>query len=161
MTVGIMIVLVSAAVYAWFFTVAATDRLHFIRLSCETKTHSDEYGSQELSTVAALTGPSVVLFLVGWFLIAIADIARRRPRPVSVIALLILSAVSLVFWLAVVPLQFATGVLPGDPSFDGALTLAIAPAASAPARLAREVGKGSPAHSGIEYRPLNCKQLVG
>lgn len=128
MTVGIIIVLVSAAIYGWVFAAAATDRAYFISLSSETKTYSDEYGSRQLSTVAALTGPSVTLFLVGWLLISIADIARRRPRPVSTVTLMVLGGVSLVLWLAVVPLQFATGVLPGDPSFDGARNLAVAPA---------------------------------
>ena len=128
MTVGIIFVLVSAAAYGWVFAVAVTDRVYFIGLSYETKTYTGDYGSQELSTVATLTGSSVTLFLVGWLLISIADIARRRPRPVSAVTLLVLSAVSLVLWLAVVPLQFATGVLPGDPSFDGARNLVIAPA---------------------------------
>jgi len=128
MTIGIIIMLVSVAIYGWVFAVAATDRVYFISLSSETKTYSDEYGSRQLSTVGALTGPSVTLFLVGWLLISIADIARRRPRPISAVTLIILAAVSLQLWLAVVPLQFATGVLPGDPSFDGARNLAVAPA---------------------------------
>jgi hypothetical protein len=128
MTVGIIFVLVSTAIYGWVFVIAATDHSFFLRLSFETKTYTGDYGSQDLSTVATLTGPSVTLFLIGWLLISIADIARRRPRPVSALTLLVLAAVSLVLWLAVVPLQFATGVLPGDPSFDGARTLAIAPA---------------------------------
>lgn len=128
MTVGIIFVLVSTAVYGWVFAIAATDHIYFLRLSFETTTYTGDYGSQDLSTVAALTGPSVVLFLVGWLLISIADIARRRPRPVAAVTLLVLAAASLVLWLAVVPLQFATGVLPGDQSFDGARTLAVAPA---------------------------------
>ena len=102
MAVGIILVLVSAAAYGWVFAVAVTDRVYFIGLSYGTKTYTGDYGSQELSTVATLTGPSVTL--------------------------LGLSAVSLLLWLAVVPLQFATGVLPGDPSFGGARNQVIAPA---------------------------------
>ncbi|MBC7760451.1 MAG: hypothetical protein H7201_01350 [Candidatus Saccharibacteria bacterium] len=102
MAVGIILVLVSAAGYGWVFAVAVTDRVYFIGLSYETNTYTGDYGSQELHTVATLTGPTVTL--------------------------LGLSAVSLLLLLAVEPLQFATGVLPGDPSFGGARNQVIAPA---------------------------------
>ncbi|QNE48600.1 hypothetical protein F1C58_16195 (plasmid) [Glaciihabitans sp. INWT7] len=117
--VGLSFIVVSVIVYGQLAMTAVTDRLRYIQLSYEMHTSADEFGPRTFSAVAASSGPFVVLFLVGCLLVALADISRRRPRPVSVGALLGVSAVFLLAFLAVCPLQFVTGVLPGDPHFDG------------------------------------------
>jgi hypothetical protein len=128
LAVGIIAVLGSASIYVSLLVIAMSDRLLYLQLSNDMHTYLSEYGSENASTLETTAGPSVVIFLIGWLLIAIADISRRRPQRVSAGVLVIISAISFLLWLALVPLQFALGVLPGDPSFDGVRTLTIAPA---------------------------------
>lgn len=126
--IGIFLVLVSTATYAGLTVFAATDPVGFTLMSNTMHTYSGRYGSQRASDVAATAGPSVTIFLIGWLLITLADIARRRRRPITARTLVTLSSSYLLVWLAIVPLQFVTGVLPGDPTFDGVRNLIIAPA---------------------------------
>ncbi|MFM9919048.1 hypothetical protein [Lacisediminihabitans sp. H27-G8] len=125
---GVLLVLGAIVIYAQLTITAVTDPIEFIGMSYAMHTSSNEFGTTTASEVAGIAGPSIVMFLVGWLLIAIADISRRRPRAISTGALLILSAASLVCFLAVVPLQFMTGVLPGSPNFDGVRTMLTPPA---------------------------------